>query len=99
MGSLLNIQHSQTTAYHPQSNDMAKRFHHGLKDALHAPCAAANWVDHLPWVLLGLGAAAREDNGTTLLRQCPAYHSLYLANFCIHLNYLQKIFFNDSRRH
>jgi hypothetical protein len=62
--TLLNIQHSQTIASHPQSNGMVERFHHRLKDALCAHCAAANWVDHLPWVLLGLHAAAREDDGT-----------------------------------
>jgi len=45
--SLLNIQHNQTIAYHPQSNGMVERF------------------DHLPWVLLGLRAAAREDEGST----------------------------------
>jgi transposase InsO family protein len=63
--SLLNIQHNQTTAYHPQSNGMVERFHLHLKDALRARCTAANWVDHLPWVLLGLRAAAREDDGST----------------------------------
>ncbi len=72
--SLLDIQHSQTTAYHLQSNGMVERFHRCLKDALRARCAAANWVDHLPWVLLGLRAAAREDDGTT-------HHSFYLAVF------------------
>jgi transposase InsO family protein len=63
--TLLNIQHNQMTAYHRQSNGMVERFHHRLKDALRACCAAANWVDDLPWVLLGLHAAAREDDGTT----------------------------------
>ncbi len=46
--SLLNIQHNQTTAYHPQSNGMVERFHRRLKDALRARFAAANWVHHLP---------------------------------------------------
>jgi transposase InsO family protein len=59
---MLNIQHSQTTAYHPQSNGMVERFHRRLKDTLRARCATANRVDHLPWVLLGLRAAAREDD-------------------------------------
>jgi hypothetical protein len=44
---------------------MVERFHRHLKDALRARCAAANWVDHLPWVLLGLRAATREDDGST----------------------------------
>jgi transposase InsO family protein len=30
---LLNIQHNQTTAYHPQSNGMVERFHRHLKDS------------------------------------------------------------------
>jgi hypothetical protein len=63
--SLLNIQHNQTTAYHPQSNGMVERFHCRLKDALRARCAAANWVDHLPWVLLCLRAAARKYDSST----------------------------------
>ncbi len=63
--SLLNIQHNQATAYHPQSNGRVERFHRRLKDALRARCAAANWVDHLPWVLLGFRAAARKDDGST----------------------------------
>ena len=29
------------------------------------PGTAANWIDHLPWVLLGLCSAAREDNNTS----------------------------------
>jgi transposase InsO family protein len=63
--TLLHIQYNQTTAYHPQSNGMVEHFHRRLKDALRAHCAAANGVHHLPWVLLGLRAAAREDDGST----------------------------------
>ncbi len=32
--SLLNIQHSPTTAYHPQSNGLVEQFHRRLNDAL-----------------------------------------------------------------
>ena len=63
--TLLNIQHAQTTAYHPQSNGLVERFHRRLKEALRARLAAVNWMDHLPWVLLGLRAAPREEDSTT----------------------------------
>ncbi len=52
--NLLNIQHSPTTAYHPQSNGLVEWFHRRLKDA--------DWHDHLPWVLLGIRTAFREDS-------------------------------------
>ncbi len=61
--SLLNIQHSPTTAYHPQSNGLVERFHRRLKDALQSrAAAAADWHYHLPWVLLGIRTAFREDS-------------------------------------
>ncbi len=63
--SLLNIQHSPTTAYHPQSNGLVERFHRRLKDALRSRAAAADWRDHLPWVLLSIPTAYREDSEFT----------------------------------
>lgn len=42
---------------------MIKRFHRQLKDSLRARLAGAAWPDHLPWVLLGLRAAPKEDSG------------------------------------
>jgi hypothetical protein len=63
--NLLNIQHDQKTAYHLQSNRLVEWLHHRLKDALRACCATENWTDHLPWVLLGLRSAAREDDNNT----------------------------------
>jgi len=58
----LNILHLQTTAYHPQSNGMVERFHRQLKDALRARECGAEWAAHLPWALLGLRAAPKEDS-------------------------------------
>ncbi len=60
--SLLNIQHSPTKAYHPQSNGLVERFHRRLKDALRSRVAAADLHDHLPWVMLGNRASFREDS-------------------------------------
>jgi cleavage and polyadenylation specificity factor subunit 1 len=59
--SLLSIQHTQTTAYHPQSNGLVERFHRRLKDALQARAAGADWHAHLPWIMLGVRSAWRED--------------------------------------
>jgi transposase InsO family protein len=63
--SRLGVKHVMTTAYHPQSNGIVERFHRRLKDALRARAAAADWPRHLPWVLLGLRLAPREDSGVS----------------------------------
>jgi transposase InsO family protein len=63
-----------TTAYHPPSNGLVERFHRRLKEALRARLASADWPQHLPWVLLGLRAAPREDSGISvaeLVYSCP----------------------------
>jgi cleavage and polyadenylation specificity factor subunit 1 len=60
--SLLSISHTQTTAYHPQSNGLVERFHRRLKDALRARSAGADWFQHLPWVLLGFRISRGEDS-------------------------------------
>jgi hypothetical protein len=59
------VNHKMTTAFHPQSNGLVECFHRRLKDALRARAAAADWPDHVPWVLLGLRAAPREDSGVS----------------------------------
>jgi hypothetical protein len=42
---------------------MVERSHRQLKAALRARLAATTWPDHLPWVLLGLRSAPKEDSG------------------------------------
>jgi Integrase core domain len=59
----LGIKHIMTTAFHPQSNGAVERFHRRLKDSLRTRLAGAEWPLHLPWVMLGLRAAPREDSG------------------------------------
>jgi hypothetical protein len=48
-------------AYHPQANGAIERFHCRLKDALQARGAAANWYNHLPWVLLAIRTASHDE--------------------------------------
>jgi hypothetical protein len=61
MCSRLGIHHLMNSACHPQSNGLVEHFHRQLTDALRARLAGVQWVEHLPWVLLGLRAAPRED--------------------------------------
>lgn len=63
--SLLGIQHSPTTAFHPQSNGMVERYHRRLKDSLRSRLASSDWYHHLPWVMLGLRIAPREDSSVS----------------------------------
>ena len=58
----LGIEHSPTTAYHPQANGLVERFHRQLKDSMRARLATRDWPAHLPWVLLGLRSAPKEDH-------------------------------------
>jgi cleavage and polyadenylation specificity factor subunit 1 len=73
----------QTTAYHPQSNGLVERFHRSLKAALRARLAGPHWMDHLPWVLLGLRASVKEDLGASpaelTLRHLPLLPGDFIA--------------------
>ena len=55
------MKHSRTASYHPQSNELAERFHGHLKSALRAQLTGPGWIDELPWVLLGIGTAPKAD--------------------------------------
>ena len=57
--------HSQTTSYHPQANGLVERFHRHLKSALRARLTGPNWIDELPWVLLGIRTSPKEDLHTS----------------------------------
>ena len=61
----LGVKLHRTTAYHPQANGLCERFHRSMKASLKASLKAGltdgNWVDKLPWVMLGLRTAPKED--------------------------------------
>ena len=75
----LGSKHVQTTAYHPQSNGMVEWLHRQLKAELHARCSSADWLEHLPWVLLGLHAAPKEEAGVSAA-EATYGHSLVLPS-------------------
>ena len=57
----LGVKLHRTTAYHPQANGLCERFHRTMKAALRAALTDSNWIDRLPWVMLGLRSAPKED--------------------------------------
>lgn len=59
MSKLLGTKLHHTTVYHPQANGLVERFHRHLKSALRARLSGPNWVDKLPWILLGIRTALR----------------------------------------
>ena len=61
LGKLLGLKLHNTTAYHPQANGMVERLHRQLKTALKARTTDPYWMDRLPFVLLGLRVAWREN--------------------------------------
>ena len=71
LASSLGISRARTTSYHPQANGMIERQHRTLKDRLIArACASGSsgWMEHLPFVLLGLRSSVRQDSACS-----PAY--------------------------
>ena len=60
---------------------MVERCHHQLKDELRARSAANDWQDHLPWVLLGMRAALKEDSAVSSAEMVPSRHGV-AAVFC-----------------
>ncbi len=65
LSASLNLRLAPTTAFHPQANGLVERFHRRLKDGLRARLAGPRWLDHLPWVLLGLRCAPAEVSGVS----------------------------------
>uniref|UniRef100_A0A5S6QBJ1 Integrase catalytic domain-containing protein n=1 Tax=Trichuris muris TaxID=70415 RepID=A0A5S6QBJ1_TRIMR len=65
MAQLLGMNLHRTTSYHPQANGLVERFHRHLKSALMARLTGPDWMDELPWVLLGIRTAPKEHLKTS----------------------------------
>ena len=65
LSAVLGFRPVWTTAHHPQANGLVERFHRVLKTGLRARLAADDWLEHLPWVLLGIRTAPRDENGVS----------------------------------
>ena len=65
LNAALGTQTHFTTAYHAAANGMIERFHRPLKAALKCRLQTPSWTKQLPWVLLGLRTAPKEDIGAS----------------------------------
>ena len=63
VGTTLGHNAHHTTAYHPQANGLVEQFHRQLKSSLRARLRGPNWSDELPWTMLGIRTAPKEDLG------------------------------------
>ena len=61
--ALLGVKCLRTTSYHPQCNGMVERVHRVLKERLMSRSSrASDWMQNLPWVLLGMSSSTRDDS-------------------------------------
>lgn len=62
---LLRVKHSQSSAYHAQSQGALERFHQTLKALLRAYCTELDkdWEEGLPWLMLAAREAVQESTG------------------------------------
>lgn len=60
LAAMISATHHTTTSYHPAANGLVERLHRQLKAAITCH-ASSNWVEVLPWVLLGIRSAWKED--------------------------------------
>ena len=63
--AVAGLQTTTMTSYHLQSNRMVERFPRLLKNSLCIVATKSAWVRVLPWALLGLGNAPKEDTKTS----------------------------------
>ena len=60
---ILGTHRSRTRAYHPSTNGLVERVHRQLKAAIKCLQPPTDWVSGLPWILLGIRTAVKEDLG------------------------------------
>ena len=60
---VLGTHRTRTTAYHPIANGLVERLHRQLKAAIKCLRSPTDWISGLPWILLGIRTALKEDLG------------------------------------
>ena len=79
---------SHTCAYHPSANCMCKRFDKKVKTFLRT-FADTDWVNNLPWVLLGIRSSLKMDLG------CSAAQLALGTSVCLPGQYFDQVNVNN----
>ena len=74
---LLGSMRIRTAAYHPSANGLVERFHRQLKSSLKAYPRPVHWADALPFVLLGIRTALKDDI------RCSTAELVYGTTLCL----------------
>lgn len=64
LAALIGATHHLTTSYHPAANGLVERLHRQLKAAITCH-TSSSWTEALPWVLLGIRSALKENLQTS----------------------------------
>ena len=80
-GALLGMELHHTSSYHPQANGMVECFHWTLKASLRARLDGPEWVNKLPWVLLGSRTTPKSDLDASVAELIQAKLSLFRGNY------------------
>ena len=78
----LGTKHLRTTACHPQANGLIERFYRQLKGALKCHFPQHQWTEALPWALLGIRSAVKEDSKCTCTTAEMIYSRCYHIPCC-----------------
>ena len=105
MSKLLETDLHPTISYHPQANGLIERNHRDLKESLKCRLISPNWIDELPWVLLGLRTlcGAQHPKKTCVHRLLSWFmvpHSQFqaISSQTVHQDQLRNILNNKENR-
>ena len=76
----LGIEVTHSPIYYPQANGMIERSHQSIKNSIKAKLVEmgdkyqTNWINYLPWVLLGIRSAFNQNLGTSSLEMTVGKH-------------------------
>uniref|UniRef100_A0A0L8H7Q7 Integrase catalytic domain-containing protein n=1 Tax=Octopus bimaculoides TaxID=37653 RepID=A0A0L8H7Q7_OCTBM len=75
-----------TITYHLQANRLEERFHSRLKESLTTRLNGPNWIDQLPWVMLGICTAPKENLNASSMEMMYGAPLIVPGEFLLNMN-------------